>query len=104
MKVYKNIDLNRDLTAEQLEMLKEVADSPAVPDENCPELTDEQLAKFAEVARTKRQQEQTKQTVAIRLSPQALTKAKSLGKGYTTILSRILETALADNEIIKQYL
>ena len=50
------------------------------------------------------QQTQTKQTVAIRLSPQALTKAKSLGKGYTTILSRILETALADNEIIKQYL
>lgn len=53
-------------------------------------LTEEQLAMFGEVA--------------IRLSPQALTKAKSLGKDYTTILSRILETALADNEIIKQYL
>lgn len=104
MKVYKDIDFNKGLTAEQLAMLEDVVNSSAVPDEECPELTDEQITRLAEVARTKRQQTQTKQTVAIRLSPQALTKAKSLGKGYTTILSRILETALADNEIIKQYL
>lgn len=104
MKVYKDIDFSKGLTTEQLAMLKNVASSPAVPDEECPELTDEQITKLAEIARTRRQQTQTKQTVAIRLSPQALTKAKSLGKGYTTILSRILETALADNEIIKQYL
>lgn len=104
MKVYKDIDFNKGLTAEQLAMLEDVANSPTVPDEECPELTDEQITRLAEVARTRRQQTQTKQTVAIRLSPQALTKAKSLGKGYTTILSRILETALADNEIIKQYL
>lgn len=104
MKVYKDIDFNRGLTLSQIEMLKNVDNSPAVPDEDCPELSDEQIIKLAEIARTKRHQEQTKQTVAIRLSPQALTKAKSLGKGYTTVLSRILETALADNEIIKQYL
>lgn len=104
MKVYKNIDFNKSLTAEQIATLENVSNSPAVPDEECPELTDEQIIKLAEIARAKRQQAQTKQTVAIRLSPQALTKAKSLGKGYTTILSRILETALADNEFIKKYL
>ncbi|MDE5945922.1 MAG: BrnA antitoxin family protein [Oscillospiraceae bacterium] len=104
MKVYKDIDFSKNLTTEQLVMLEDVVNSPVVPDEECPELTDEQIARLAEIARTRRQQTQTKQTVAIRLSPQALTKAKSLGKGYTTILSRILETALADNEIIKQYL
>ncbi|MDE6774927.1 MAG: BrnA antitoxin family protein, partial [Ruminococcus sp.] len=101
MKVYKDIDFSRSLTAEQPAMPKDAADSPAVPDEECPEITDEQIARLAETARMRRQQTETKQTVAIRLSPQALTKAKSLGKGYTTILSRILETALADNEIIK---
>lgn len=104
MMVYKDIDFSKGLTDEQIAMLEDVADSPVVPDEDCPELTDEQLSKFAEAARARRQKLQTKQTVAIRLSPQALSKAKSLGKGYTTILSRILETALADNEIIKQYL
>lgn len=78
MKVYKDIDFSEDLTAEQLAMLEDVVNSPAVPDEECPELTDEQIARLAESARTKRQQIQTKQTVAIRLSPQALTKAKNL--------------------------
>ncbi|MEI3175137.1 MAG: BrnA antitoxin family protein [Lachnospiraceae bacterium] len=48
--------------------------------------------------------QQTKQTVTIRLSPQALKKARSLGKGYTSVLSRILENALNDPNTIKHYL
>lgn len=51
-----------------------------------------------------RLQERKKQTVTLRLSPQALEKAKSLGKGYTSVLSRILENALNDIELIKQNL
>ncbi|MDE6519360.1 MAG: BrnA antitoxin family protein [Ruminococcus sp.] len=104
MRVYYDDDFSKPLTEEEIEMLNALADMPAEPDEDCPELTDEQLAKLAEQARIRRQQRGTKQTVAIRLSPQALTKAKSLGKGYTTILSRILEETLANNELIKQYL
>lgn len=104
MMIYKDIDFSKGLTEEQIAMLKEVETSPAVPDEDCPELTDEQMAKFAEAARERRKKLQNKQTVAIRLSPQALTKAKSLGKGYTAVLSRILEAALEDNENIKRYL
>lgn len=104
MIIRKEIDLNEPLTEAQKQMLDDMQMRPVQPDEDCPELNDEQIVKLAEMARKKRQQEQTKQTVAIRLSPQALTKAKSLGKGYTTVLSRILETALADNETIKRYL
>lgn len=104
MTVYENLNFNDKLTAEQIAMLQELEASPVVPDEDCPELTDEQIAKLAEVARERRQGLQNKQTVAIRLSPQALKKAKSLGKGYTAVLSRILEAALADNETIKHYL
>ncbi|MCM1024496.1 MAG: BrnA antitoxin family protein [Prevotella sp.] len=104
MTIYKDIDFSKGLTEEQLAMLREVEASPAVPDEDCPEVTEEQLAKFAVAARERRQKLQNKQTVAIRLSPQALQKAKSLGKGYTAVLSRILEAALADNETIKHYL
>ena len=104
MTVYEELNFNDKLTEEQIAMLKELEASPAVPDEDCPELTDEQMAKLAEAAREKRQKTQNKQTVAIRLSPQALAKAKSLGKGYTAVLSRILESALNDNEIISRYL
>lgn len=104
MMVYEELNPSDKLTEEQLKMLRELEASPAVPDEDCPELTDEQMAKFAEAARERRQRLQNKQTVAIRLSPQALDKAKSLGKGYTAVLSRILEAALADNETISHYL
>lgn len=104
MTIYEELNPGNKLTEEQIKMLKEPEASPAVPDEDCPELTDEQMAKFAEAARERRQRLQNKQTVAIRLSPKALDKAKSLGKGYTSVLSRILEDALADNEKIRRYL
>ena len=63
------------------------------------ELTEGQLSQFRRVAEQKRE-ERRKQTVTLRLSPQALKKAKSLGKGYTSVLSRILENALDNPEII----
>lgn len=104
MTVYSELNPDDKLTEEQIAMLMEMEASPAVPDEDCPELTEEQIIQFAAAARERRQRLQNKQTVAIRLSPQALDKAKSLGKGYTAVLSRILEAALADNETLKHYL
>lgn len=103
MTIRKEIEMNAPLSDEQKKMLEALKDRPVTPDEECPELTDKQIIQMAVAAQEKRKA-QTKQTVAIRLSPQALTKAKSLGKGYTTILSRILEATLADNEKIKHYL
>lgn len=101
--VDENANVNRELSAEEIKMLEILKKSPAVPDEECPELTDEQLSRLARATREQRQ-ENRKQTVSVRLSPQALKKAQSLGKGYTSILSRILESALNDNETIKHYL
>lgn len=104
MTVYKDIDFSKGLTEEQLATLREVDASPIVFDEDCPELTKEQLAKCTRVSKERQQKLQGKQTVSLVLSPQAFTKAQSLGEEYTTILSRILEDVLADNETIKNYL
>lgn len=101
MMVYEELHPGDKLTEEQIKMLREVEADSAVPDEDCPELTHEQLAKAVE---ERRKRLQSKQMVAVKLSPQALTKAKSLGKEYPAVLSRILEEALADNEIIKHYM
>ncbi len=116
--VTKNIDIYAHLTDEQKEDLKKAEETPVVFDDDCPELTSEQLSDFTRATEPfsveelknlkeiseQRKQDRVKQTVAIRLSPQAAAKAKSLGKGYTSVLSRILENALSDNEIIKRYL
>ena len=84
-------------------MLDALKDRPVQPDEDCPELTAEQLAQMIRVSEQRRE-ERKKQTVTLRLSPKALQTAKSLGKGYTSVLSRILENALTDAEFIKHFL
>ena len=103
MIIRKEIDLNEPLTAEQKQMLEALKEKPVQPDEDCPELTAEQLSRLARISEIRRD-ERRKQTVTLRLSPQALKTAKSLGKGYTSVLSRILENALTDMELIKHYL
>ncbi|MBP0962076.1 MAG: BrnA antitoxin family protein [Oscillospiraceae bacterium] len=103
MVIKKEIDMNKPLTDEQNKMLEALKNRPVQADEECPELTEEQLDQFVRISEMRRN-ERKKQTVTIRLSPQALKTAKSLGKGYTSVLSRILESALSDTELIKHYL
>ena len=103
MTIRKEIDLNKPLTDEQKKMLEELKTRPVQPDEDCPALTEEQLSQLVRVSEVRRD-ERRKQTVTLRLSPQAIRTAKSLGKGYTSVLSRILENALSDAEIIERYL
>ncbi len=103
MVIRKNIDVSKPLSEKQIEMLNALKDRPVEFDEDCPELTEEELKQFKRISEANRE-ERRKQTVTLRLSPQALKKAKSLGKGYTSILSRMLENDLSDNEKIKNYL
>lgn len=103
MIVRKEIDITKPLTPEELEMLKEAEAAPIVFDEDCPELTKEQLSEFHRVSEI-RKEERRKKTVTIRLSSKSLSKAKSLGKGYTSVLSRILEEALDDDDLIRKCL
>ncbi len=84
-------------------MLEDVEAKPVAYDEECPPLTEDQLERFHRVAENNRANRR-KQTVTLRLSPQALNRAKSLGKGYTSVLSRILEDVLRDSSMVEKYL
>lgn len=103
MMVYETLHKGDKLTEEQILMLKEMDKMPITFDEDSPELTEEQLKQFRRASEVNHR-ERNKQNVTLRLSPQALRKAKSLGKGYTSVLSRILESALKDNDTIQRYL
>ena len=70
------------LTEEQIRMVKEAAKRPVAIDDDNPELTDEQLASFRRVHES-RQADRRRQNVTLRLTPQAIQKARALGKGYT---------------------
>ena len=99
----KNIDITKMPTPEQLAMLKRAAELNLPADSEYPEFSEEELRQFKRISEERKGSRQ-KQTVTLRLSPQALAKAKSLGKGYTAVLSRILESALENSEIVKRYL
>jgi uncharacterized protein (DUF4415 family) len=97
------LEEGQELTQEQIRMIKEAAEWPVVEDDDNPELTDEQLASFRKVHEN-RQAERRRQNVTLRLTPQAIQKAKALGKGYTGILSRIVEGTLNDPAALSKYL
>ena len=92
-----------DITEKQLMEIENAKRHDIVFDEDTPEITEEMREQFRRVAKEKREERQ-KQVLTLRVSAETMKKAKSLGKGYTGILSRILEYALNDPEIIRRCL
>ena len=99
----KTIDVTKMPSQEQIEMLAKAERLPIPAESEYPEFSEAELLQFKRIADARKISRQ-KQTVTLRLSPQALEKARSLGKGYTSVLSRILERALDDPDTIKQNL
>lgn len=93
----------QQLTEEQIRMVRAAEKRPAVQDEDNPELTDEQLASLR-IVHERRCVDRRRQNVTLRLTPQAIQKAKALGKGYSGILSRIIESVLNDPALLSKYL
>lgn len=97
------IDIYAPLSEDDERLLQEAMENEVTFDEDCPPLTEKEIKMFQQVA-AQRRKKRNKQTVSIRLSPAAMEKARSLGKGYTAILSRMVESGLADNELIRKFL
>lgn len=93
-------EVTSELTKEEMIDLEAAANNPIIYDENNPEMTEEMLMQFKRMNK----EERVKQTISLRLSPSTLRKAKSLGKGYTSVLSRLLDLAINDEEMLKKCL
>ncbi|MBP5600003.1 MAG: antitoxin [Lachnospiraceae bacterium] len=91
-------DMNMDVTEEEIKELEAAERKAASYDEDCPEMTMEQLMQFKRINHDNR----TKPTVSLRISPSTLQKAKQYGKGYTGFLSRLLDLAIEDDNLIRK--
>ncbi len=91
-------EISPELTEEEIQELQAAESKPTVYDEDSPEMTMEQLQEFKRMNRENR----TKPTVSLRLSPATLKKARQYGKGYTGFLSRLLDAAINDEELVKK--
>lgn len=76
---------------------------PVMPDEDAPELTLEQYAEMAAMARNHRSQ-RVKPVAALRISPETPEKAKATGKGCAGFLSRLPDNAINDPQIVAKSL
>ena len=101
--VRKTITPGQKPTPEQIKEIEEAAKYQVIPDEDAPELKAWQYAEMAEIAR-KRRAEKVKPVIALRISPDTLAKAKATGKGYTGFLSRLLDQAINDPEMVSKCL
>ena len=91
-------EIGTELTAEELREIETAAGLQPVFDDDSPEMTLEMLKMLKQFKRINR----TKQTASIRLSPKAQRFSKSYGKGYTSFLSRLIDAALDDEDLVKK--
>lgn len=101
--IKKTIVKGQKPTHEQLMELEAASKMLIVYDEDSPELTEEQYAQMAEAARNRRNANK-KPVIALRISPDTLAKAKATGKGYTGFLSRLLDNAINDKDMVSRSL
>lgn len=90
-------------TEAQIREIELASARPIIPDDEAPELTLEQYAEMAAQAKARRGR-QAKTVVALRISPDTLEKAKATGKGYTGFLSRLLDNAINDPQLVSRSL
>ena len=101
MIIHKEIDVNSPLTSEQIKMLEEMDKRPVVSDEDSPAYSKEELIRLKKLAEQKRAEKQDL-IVPVRLSPQSMEKAKSLGTNSASVLSQLLERLLNNDNLLKQ--
>ena len=91
-------DLDRTLSGEEMQELEAAKQLHPVFDADSPEMTPDMLLQFKRM----NQEDRNKQTVSLRLSPKTLKIAKSYGKGYTSFLSRLLDEAIQNEELVRK--
>ena len=91
-------DIGINLSEEELLELEAAEKKDIIFDDDSPEMTMDMLNQFKRM----NQQKRVKQTVSIRLSPKAMDFSKAYGKGYTSFLSRLVDAALDDENLVKK--
>lgn len=101
--IRKVVRVGQKPTEAQIDEIEKAASMPITIDDEAPELTLEQYAEMAAIAK-ERKAKNVKPVIALRISPETLEKAKATGKGYTGFLSRPLDRAINDPEMVAKCL
>jgi uncharacterized protein (DUF4415 family) len=81
--------------------VKEARKAPPVYDPDCPPSSPEALKEFAHLA-AERNRRKKKQTITIRITPEVLETYKTMGSGYTGIMSDVLQYAVKNPAVLAE--
>jgi uncharacterized protein (DUF4415 family) len=81
--------------------VREARKAPPVYDPDCPPSSPEALKEFAQLA-VERNRRKKKKSITIRVSPDILESYKTMGSGYTGIMSDVLQYAVNNPAIIAE--
>jgi uncharacterized protein (DUF4415 family) len=92
-----------ELTKEDLNQLELAKKMPIVYDEDSPRLTKKMLKEFKHYSQVKHDN-RIKETMSLRVSKSTKEKLVALGKGYTSIVNRLIEYALDNPRLLQKCL
>lgn len=91
------------LTKEDLNQLELAKKMPIIYDEDSPKLTKKMLREFKHYSQV-RHDNRIKETMSLRVSKSTKEKLVALGKGYTSIVNRLIEYALDNPGLLQKCL
>ena len=91
------------LTKDELAQIKLAKSMPIVYDVDSPKLTKKMLKEFKHYSEVKHSN-RIKETMSLRVSKATKEKLMSLGKGYTSIVNRLIEYAFNNPAVLKKCL
>ena len=91
------------ISPELLSEINRASDRSIKNDDDSPKFSKAEMRLMAERAKRKRAAEK-KPVVALRVSPKTLELAKATGKGYTGFMSRLLDLAINDLDMVNKAL
>jgi uncharacterized protein (DUF4415 family) len=86
---------------EVIKRIKKIAKKPIHYTEDCPKSTPEALKEFAHLA-AERNRRKKKKTITIRITPDVLESYKTMGSGYTGIMSDVLQYAVNNPAVLAE--
>lgn len=92
-----------ELTKEDLNQLELAKKMPITYDEDSPRLTKKMLKEFKHYSQVKHDN-RIKETMSLRVSKSTKEKLVALGKGYTSIVNRLIEYALDNPRVLQKCL
>lgn len=94
---------NVSLTSKELKQLELAKKMPIIYDEDSPRLTKKMLKEFKHYSKVKHDK-RIKETMSLRVSKSTKEKLIALGKGYTSIVNRLIEYALDNPRVLRKCL